>query len=155
MEFHKNKFTGHWGKNEDGLDFFIIHDAVIQKICILGDEVEPCFEGASVTAPEVSANFKLDDNFKHTLYSMMQDLKSALEGGQQMENFENPAVVEEIQPESNYQLEDSTTAVEVLEDTSSSTDYAKKDDEEKENSSKDKEDTKESDSSKQSSSKSR
>jgi hypothetical protein len=55
------------------------------KLCILGDDVEPCFEGSSITAPEVSTSFtKIDDNFKKTLYTMMQDLKFALEGGQKM-----------------------------------------------------------------------
>jgi hypothetical protein len=64
----------------------------VQKLCILGDDVEPCFEGASVTAPDVSTNFTLDDNFKHTLYSMMKDLQNALKGGQQMDKLENAAV---------------------------------------------------------------
>ena len=76
MEFKPETLKGNWQKNyENGLDFFIINDAIIQKICILGDDVEPCFEGASVTAPDVSTKFTLDDNFRHTLYSMMQDLK--------------------------------------------------------------------------------
>jgi hypothetical protein len=58
--------------------------------------VEPCFEGASVTAPDVSAKFTLDNNFKRTLYNMMQDLKNALSGGgQQMDNLENSIVAEE------------------------------------------------------------
>ena len=135
----------------NGLDFFIIDDAIIQKICILGDDVEPCFEGASVTAPDVSAKFTLDDNFKHTLFSMMQDLKNALNGGgQQMENLENTAVVEEnVQPETEFtQTEEvSTTAVENTEDTSAPADYVKKDDEkEKEEEASDKEDTSDSDS---------
>jgi hypothetical protein len=96
MELQNESVKGHWETNYDnGMDFFIINDAIIQKICILGDDVEPCFEGASVTAPDVSIKFTLDDNFRHTLYSMMQDLKSALNGGgQQMENLENAVVVE-------------------------------------------------------------
>ena len=106
MEFEKKSVKGHWETSYDnGMDFFIINDAIIQKICILGDDVEPCFEGASVTAPDVSTKFTLDDNFRHTLYSMMQDLKSALNGGgQQMENLENTVAVEEevINPETEY-----------------------------------------------------
>lgn len=96
IEFQKESVQGYWETNYDnGMDFFIINDAIIQKICILGDDVEPCFEGASVTAPDVSTKFTLDDNFRHTLYSMMQDLKNALNGGgQQMENLENTVVVE-------------------------------------------------------------
>ena len=96
MEFKPETLKGNWQKNyENGLDFFIINDAIIQKICILGDDVEPCFEGASVTAPDVSLKFTLDDNFRHTLFSMMQDLKNALDGGgQQMDNLEKTVVVE-------------------------------------------------------------
>jgi hypothetical protein len=121
------------------MDFFIINDAVIQKICILGDDVEPCFEGASVTAPNVSTNFTLDDNFKHTLYSMMQDLRKALnEGGQQMENLENTAVeVEQEAPVTDFEAteevvsEAQTVETNDLEDTSVSVDFVKKDDEDK------------------------
>lgn len=136
MELQNESVRGHWETDLDnGMDFFIINDAVIQKICILGDDVEPCFEGASVTAPNVSTQFTLDDNFRHTLYSMMQDLKNALNGGgQQMENLENTAVETEVMsPETDYaQVEDSTveTTVEV-DDTSAPTDYAKKDEEDK------------------------
>lgn len=139
MEFQKESVQGHWEINYDnGMDFFIINDAIIQKICILGDDVEPCFEGASVTAPDVSTKFTLDDNFRHTLYSMMQDLKNALNGGgQQMENLENTVVVENenTDPETEFtqteEVIDTTSEVnDNLEDTSAPADYVKKDDEE-------------------------
>lgn len=131
MEFEKDSVKGHWETNiETGMDFFIINDAVIQKICILGDDVEPCFEGASVTAPKVSSNYTLDNNFKHTLYSMMKDLKFALEkGGQQtMGNLETP-VVEDV---ATSEVEIEVPVVnEVEAPTESATEY-KKDDEETE-----------------------
>lgn len=103
MELDEETVRGHWETNKRGMDFFIINDAIFSKLCILGSDVEPCFEGASVTAPNVSASFtKVDDTFKQTLFTMMQDLKTALEGGQQMNNdvietvvVEEPAVVEE------------------------------------------------------------
>ena len=135
MEFQKESVKGRWETNYDnGMDFFIINDAIIQKICILGDDVEPCFEGASVTAPNVSSKFTLDNNFKNTLYSMMQDLKNALnEGRQQMENLEKTvtpeieeAVVEYTQTEEAVSEVNNTT-----EDTSAPADYVKKDQEEK------------------------
>ena len=142
MEFQEKSVQGHWETNYDnGMDFFIINDAIIQKICILGDDVEPCFEGASVTAPDVSTKFTLDDNFKHTLYSMMQDLKNALNGGgQQMDNLENTVVVENENADSVTeftQTEEAVTetAAEVnnnIEDTSAPTDYVKKDEEDDE-----------------------
>ena len=86
MELDEETLDGHWSTDsKSGMDFFIINDAIFSKLCILGDDVEPCFEGSSITAPEVSTSFtKIDDNFKKTLYTMMQDLKFALEGGQKM-----------------------------------------------------------------------
>ena len=86
MELDSETLDGHWSTNsKTNMDFFIINDAIFSKLCILGDDVEPCFEGARITAPEVSTSFtKVDDNFKKTLYTMMQDLKFALEGGQKM-----------------------------------------------------------------------
>ena len=144
MEFQKESVQGHWETNYDnGMDFFIINDAIIQKICILGDDVEPCFEGASVAAPDVSTKFTLDDNFKHTLYSMMQDLKNALNGGgQRMDNLENTVSVEEetVTPVSDFTQVDEVTSETVsevnenIEDTSAPADYVKEDDEKKEES---------------------
>ncbi len=97
MELDKKTLEGTWQTNLDnGMEYFIINDAVISKLCILGKDVQPCFEGASITAPNVSSQFTLDDNFKHTLYSMMQDLQNALkEGGQQMEDLKDIEVTTE------------------------------------------------------------
>ena len=102
MELDDETLDGHWSTNtQTGMDFFIINDAMFSKLCILGDDVEPCFEGASVTKPEVSTSFtKVDDTFKKTLYTMMQDLKFALEGGlSKMDNEENKVEtpVEEVE----------------------------------------------------------
>ena len=132
MELYEDSVKGSWQINYDkGMDFFIINDAIIQKICILGDDVEPCFEGASVTAPDVSAKFTLDDKFRYTLYSMMQELKSALTGGgQQMENLENTVTVEE--PAVNFTQENAATEVDENKDASVPADFVKKDEEEKE-----------------------
>jgi len=85
MELDEKTLKGHWATNpKNNMEFFIINDAIFEKLCILGDEVEPCFEGSAVTAPNVSATFSLDENFKHTLFTMMEELKYALEGGNTM-----------------------------------------------------------------------
>lgn len=106
------------------MDFFIINDAIVSKLCILGDDVEPCFEGASVTKPEVSKKFTLDDKFKNTLYSMMQDLKNVLNGGEkQMENETTLTFTE--QEAAAVEVEETP----VVDETSVSSDFAKKDDE--------------------------
>lgn len=75
---------GHWTTDSNDIEFFIINDAIFTKLCILGDDVEPCFEGASVTSPEVSEHFSYNKEFSHTLFAMMNELKSALTKGGSM-----------------------------------------------------------------------
>ena len=82
MELDENSMQGFWSKGENSdIEFFIINDAVFSKLCILGDDVEPCFEGASITAPNISKTFSLNDDFKQTLYTMMKELQETLQGG--------------------------------------------------------------------------
>lgn len=84
MELDEETLDGHWANDsKSGMDFFIINDAVFSKLCILGDDVEPCFEGASVTAG-VESNYAEDTEFAHTLYTMikqLQEIVGANEGG--------------------------------------------------------------------------
>jgi len=77
MELDEKTLKGHWSTdNNRGIEFFIINDAIFSKLCILGEDVEPCFEGSSVTAPEVSSNFTFKaDEFTSTLFTMMKELK--------------------------------------------------------------------------------
>lgn len=71
---------GEWFTKENGIDLFIISDAIISKLCVLGDNVEPCFEGSSVTK-----SYSRMEDFAVQLYSMMGELKKALsEGGQEI-----------------------------------------------------------------------
>lgn len=95
MELDKDTLDGHWAKNnKTGVELFIINDAIFSKLCILGEDVEPCFEGSTITKPDVSTSFsKVDDNFKRTLFTMMEELKYALQGGEKMKD--NTVVVEE------------------------------------------------------------
>ena len=99
MELDDETLDGKWSQDlKTGLEFFIINDAIFSKLCILGEDVEPCFEGSSVTKPEVSKTFsKIDDDFKITLFTMMQDLKFALQGGQIMADVKNTATEPETQ----------------------------------------------------------
>lgn len=95
MELDEDTLKGYWAEDYNrGIDFFIINDAVFSKLCILGEDVEPCFQGASVTAPQVSTAFSKDDNFAKNLSTMIAELKFALqqEGGLSMENLETPVV---------------------------------------------------------------
>ena len=120
MELDPETLDGHWStNNKTGMDFFIINDAIFSKLCILGEDVEPCFEGASVTAPEVSKNFSLDDDFRKTLYTMMQDLKFALEGGKNMDMEQNLAVEETVEEVAVEEIvtEEEVAETEVVEET--------------------------------------
>ena len=83
MELDEKTLDGNWAKNENqNLEFFIINDATFSKICILGEDVEPCFEGASVSS------YSLDKEFKNTLYAMVADLKKIVEGEKNMGNIQ-------------------------------------------------------------------
>ena len=130
MELDEDSLDGHWStNNKTNMDFFIINDAIFSKLCILGDDVEPCFEGARITAPEVSTSFtKIDDNFKKTLYTMMQDLKFALEGGQKMTINEAEATV--VETEKDETIEETKVEKEVQETETSEEMSAEKDNEE-------------------------
>ena len=106
MELDEKSLQGHWATNiKENMEFFIINDAIFSKLCILGDDVEPCFEGSAVTAPQVSASFTLDDQFKHTLFDMMKELKDALKGGKTVADINEKvpeAEVTEVQVETEF-----------------------------------------------------
>jgi hypothetical protein len=145
MEIDQESLKGHYVHDRaKGMDFYIINDATFSKLCILGEDVEPCFEGASITAPNVSLSYSLDNNFKNTLYNMMQDLEFALKGGQTMNEDVNTPVVEDtvetpVEVETPVAVEEATeTVVEVP----AAAEYKKDDtDEEKEDAPKDEEET--------------
>ena len=141
MELDKDTLDGYWSENVNTkMELFIVNDAIFSKLCILGDDVEPCFEGSSVTAPNVSTNFsKVDDNFKQTLFSMMQDLKFALEGGNMAK------VDEEKKDKTNETVENKTDkTTEDVKDTETEKDNKDKD-KKKNYTKEDKEDKKEED----------
>lgn len=103
MELDEEHLDGHWANDaKSGMDFFIINDAVFSKLCILGDDVEPCFEGASVLGG-VDNNYTEGIEFTHTLYTMikqLQDIIGTTEGGKNMpekpEELEQTEVVTEF-----------------------------------------------------------
>lgn len=81
MELDEESLDGYWTKNNNNkLSFFIIDEGIISKLCVLGEDFEPCFEGASVK----QVQFSFEDGFKQQLFSMMKELKNLLnEGGTQ------------------------------------------------------------------------
>lgn len=109
MELDQKSVKGNWTKNfNDNIEFFIINDAIFSKLCILGDQVEPCFQGAAITEPKISSSFTLDKDFKQSLFEMMKQLTYALEGG-------NDVVINEnLTPEK--QVDESVTETTVVTD---------------------------------------
>lgn len=78
MELDANHFSGDWTKpDNNGLQFFIVNEAIISKLCILGEDFEPCFEGAQVT----KVQFSFDEDFKNKLFKMMDEVKQVLDKG--------------------------------------------------------------------------
>lgn len=78
MELAKDFLDGSWTKDINGTSkFFIINEAIVEKLCVLGADVEPCFEGATIT----SFSLSFDDEFRTKLYSLMSELKETLEKG--------------------------------------------------------------------------
>jgi hypothetical protein len=87
MELDEKTLKGSWTTDDNNFpEFFIINEALISKLCILGENVEPCFEGAGI-----AAQFSLDENFKTTLFSKIEELKAILDKGgfTQMDENEN------------------------------------------------------------------
>ena len=95
MELHNKLTKGTWTTDDNGKPkFFIINEAIISKLCILGEDVEPCFEGAGI-----AAQFSIDGDFKEKMFSMIEELKTALQegGATHMENNENIMIENENQ----------------------------------------------------------
>lgn len=100
MEIDEKTMEGKWDYSaSDDMEYFIISDGMFSKLCILGDDIEPCFEGASITAPNISAKFSKKENNNEnvikTLYSMMSQLTYALKGGEEMANENEKTVTTE------------------------------------------------------------
>lgn len=78
MELDEKTLNATWTKDDNGKPkFFIINKAIISKLCVLGEECEPCFEGSQIT--KFSLTF--DEDFKQKLFSMMNDLKELIKEG--------------------------------------------------------------------------
>lgn len=91
MELDEETLDGSWTiDDKNGMEFFIINDAIFKKLCILGEDFEPCFEGSSIT------HFSLDDDFNQKIYTLMKEVKK-LKGGNSLMDEEK--VVEEMTEE--------------------------------------------------------
>ena len=85
---------GTWANNDKGdYEFFIINEAIISKLCILGDDVEPCFEGASISKFE----FSFDEKFTNTYSAFIKQMYELInEGGTPVDKEQEVIVEEEV-----------------------------------------------------------
>ena len=118
MELDEKLIDAKWSKNNnEEPQFFIINEAIISKLCILGEDVEPCFEGAQIS----KVQFSFDDDFKQRLFSMMEQMMEILnEGGAPVEDekvIETPITEEaEIVEEVVEEVEDTVVVEETIEE---------------------------------------
>lgn len=85
MELDEKTINATWTKDDNGKpQFFIINEAIMSKLCILGEDAEPCFEGSQIT----KVQFSFEDGFKDQLTQMIKELTNFLnkEGGTKLFN---------------------------------------------------------------------
>lgn len=124
MELNEETLQGHWAEDyKRNMEFFIINDAEFKALCILGKDVEPCFEGSNVTS---TSNFTIDNEFMKDLSNIMNKLQftlNKLEGGQTMDKVdkttqpENQFTSEEFKKEENTNVPKEEKEVEKEEET--------------------------------------
>lgn len=91
MELGK-KVNGTWTKdNNNKPQFFIINEANISALCLLGEDVEPCFEGS-----QIASQFTLSEEFKYDFCQMAKELKAILSEGGNIMNEEMVITTEEV-----------------------------------------------------------
>lgn len=77
MEVPQKFLSGFWTETENlKSKFFIINDGLIAKLCILGEEHEPCFEGA-----QIAEHFSLNNGLQEKTFALMEKIQKTLEGG--------------------------------------------------------------------------
>lgn len=96
MELSEKNLNGHWAEMDNsGYEFFIINSAIISKLCILGEDVEPCFEGSQIT----KSQFSLNQDFEQRLSEMMNEIKNILtKGGASEMDIVDATLPEETAP---------------------------------------------------------
>lgn len=128
MELDRDSLVGEWTKSDNAeFEYFNIDEAFFSALCILGEDVEPCFEGANIGRPGLLYSLDKDD-FKSQLSAFMLDLKDALntQGGIPMEDnksLETP-LAPEVEVEEVEVVEETTETVEEVEVEAAETESA-------------------------------
>ena len=110
MELNRDTISGEW-KVIDGEYFFVYTAGTFKGICALGDELVPCFEGASF--------YSLDEK-GHYFFDILDKKQENITGGKKMEENdtiqEDFSKVEETTETTAEEFED-VTVVRTLEET--------------------------------------
>ena len=128
MELDRDSLVGEWTKSDNAeFEYFNIDEAFFSALCILGEDVEPCFEGANIGRPSLLYSLDKDD-FKSQLSAFMLDLKDALntQGGIPMEDnksLETP-LAPEVEVEEVEVVEETTEIIEEVEIEAAETESA-------------------------------
>ncbi len=81
MELDPNSVIGEWSKlDKGGPDYFVIKEAYFSALCVLGEDVEPCFEGAEFNPILYSLlkNEESKQKFESEMEELITELKFAL-----------------------------------------------------------------------------
>lgn len=121
MELPEKFLSGFWAEPENlQSKFFIINDGIISKLCVLGEDVEPCFEGS-----QIAINFSYDAELQQKTFALMEKIQGALEGGKKpmfeytLEQLQATPEYQALQTsldEANAALEAKNSAYSVLEE---------------------------------------
>ena len=84
MELDEETLRADWTKDKNSdIEFFIINEAFVEKLCVLGEKYEPCFEGSQITA----FSLVIDESFQKKMFTMMNELQELItEGGTKVFN---------------------------------------------------------------------
>lgn len=116
MELDESTLKGFWSENDnENLSFFIINEAIISKLCILGEDVEPCFEGSQITRVQ----FSFEPSFQEKILSMMKEVKEMeIKGGtDSVEEVKTPEMEEEVLDNEEEKPEEEAPAEPEVEET--------------------------------------
>lgn len=107
MELNAETQDGFWTKdNNSGGRIFIYNEALIEKLCILGESVEPCFEGA-----QFKTEFSLENNlefqeFKTNMFSMLTELQKTLNEGGSHETMDKDKEILDTPEDTDFEAKD-------------------------------------------------
>lgn len=103
MELNKDTIVGDWKVLDDEEEYFVYSYAEMKGFCVLGSNVEPCFESAAFFEKNEDSKF---DKFSLLLSDLMERVKEAeneKEGGEQSMDNEQVVVVEETEQQTQVE----------------------------------------------------